>query len=161
MAAAAPESMSEKAIAIGLYAVASGIFTVFMPLPHVAGSRVVRQYLEQDVERDTGGRFLFTNDVEEAARGIVETSTASARRSSSRRCSTARARPPGAVAPRTVASYEQPRGVVAARLRPRPEPKPGPSAGGVSMRPTPLRRGPLPRLPQLRDRLRSRPLANG
>ena len=71
IAAAAPEAMSEKAITIGLYAVASGIYTAFLPVPRVAGSRVVRQYLEQDVEKDTGGRFLFTNDIEEAARGIL------------------------------------------------------------------------------------------
>ena len=71
IAAAAPEAMSEKAIAIGLYAVASGVFTAFTPVPRVAGSRVVRQYLEHDVERETGGRFLFTNDIEEAARGIL------------------------------------------------------------------------------------------
>jgi hypothetical protein len=63
--------MSEKAITIGLYAVASGIFTAFLPSPRVAGSRVVRKYLEEDIERETGGRFLFTNDIEEAARGIV------------------------------------------------------------------------------------------
>jgi carbon-monoxide dehydrogenase catalytic subunit len=71
IAAAAPEAMSEKAMTIGLYAVASGVFTAFTPVPRVAGSRVVRQYLEQDVERETGGRFLFTNDIEEAASGIL------------------------------------------------------------------------------------------
>lgn len=71
IAAAAPEAMSEKAITIGMYAVASGIFTVFMPVPHIAGSRVVRTYLEQDVELETGGRFLFTNDIDEAARSIL------------------------------------------------------------------------------------------
>jgi carbon-monoxide dehydrogenase catalytic subunit len=71
VAAAAPEAMSEKALTIGLYAVASGIFTAFTPVPRVAGSRVVRQYLEHDVERETGGRFLFTNDIEEAAVGIL------------------------------------------------------------------------------------------
>jgi carbon-monoxide dehydrogenase catalytic subunit len=71
IAAAAPEAMSEKAVTIGLYAVASGVFTAFTPVPRVAGSRVVRQYLEQDVERETGGRFLFTDDIEEAARGIL------------------------------------------------------------------------------------------
>jgi anaerobic carbon-monoxide dehydrogenase catalytic subunit len=71
IAAAAPEAMSEKAMTIGLYAVASGVFTAFTPVPRVAGSRVVRQYLEQDVERETGGRFLFTNDIEEAAQGIL------------------------------------------------------------------------------------------
>jgi carbon-monoxide dehydrogenase catalytic subunit len=71
VAAAAPEAMSEKAITIGLYAVASGIFTAFMPVPGVAGSRVVREYLEKGIEAETGGKFLFTNDVQEAARGIV------------------------------------------------------------------------------------------
>ena len=71
VAAAAPEAMSEKAITIGLYAVASGIFTAFLPVPRIAGSRVVRQYLEETVERETGGRFLFTDDVDEAARGIL------------------------------------------------------------------------------------------
>ena len=71
IAAAAPEAMSEKAVTIGLYAVASGVFTAFTPVPRVAGSRVVRQYLEHDVERETGGRFLFTNDIEEAAQGIL------------------------------------------------------------------------------------------
>jgi carbon-monoxide dehydrogenase catalytic subunit len=71
IAAAAPEAMSEKAITIGLYAVASGIFTAFLPVPRVAGSRVVREYLEGGVEQETGGRFLFTDDVEEAVQGIL------------------------------------------------------------------------------------------
>jgi carbon-monoxide dehydrogenase catalytic subunit len=71
IAAAAPEAMSEKAVTIGLYAVASGIFTAFMPAPRIAGSRVVRKYLEEDVEKETGGRFLFTDDIEAAASGIL------------------------------------------------------------------------------------------
>ncbi len=72
IAAAAPEAMSEKAITIGMYAVASGIFTAFMPVPRVAGSSVVRKYLEEDVERETGGRFLFTDDIDQAARAILD-----------------------------------------------------------------------------------------
>ena len=71
IAAAAPEAMSEKAVTIGLYAVASGVFTAFTPVPRVAGSRVVRQYLERDVEQETGGRFLFTDDIEEAGQAIL------------------------------------------------------------------------------------------
>ena len=71
VAAAAPEAMSEKAITIGMYAVASGIFTVFMPPPRIEGSRVVRKYLEEDVEREFGGKFLFTHDIEQAASAIV------------------------------------------------------------------------------------------
>jgi carbon-monoxide dehydrogenase catalytic subunit len=71
IAAAAPEAMSEKAVTIGMYAVASGIFTAFLPPPRIAGSRVVRKYLEEDVERETGGKFLFTGDIEEAAKAIL------------------------------------------------------------------------------------------
>jgi anaerobic carbon-monoxide dehydrogenase catalytic subunit len=111
IAAAAPESMSEKAIAIGLYAVASGIFTVFMPPPHLGGSRVVRQYLEEDVERDTGGKFLFTDDLDRAAQAIVETLD--------RKRAALKLAPmlygegaEGVVAPRTLATYDAPRGVV-------------------------------------------------
>ena len=114
--------MSEKAITIGLYAVASGIFTVFMPVPHVAGSRVVRQYLEHDVERETGGRFLFTDDIEEAARAIVERPrSASGRRSSSRPMMYGEGATPDAVAAaqsgRLRAAARSPR----PRLRPRPD----------------------------------------
>ena len=64
--------MSEKAVTIGLYAVASGIFTAFLPPPRIAGSRLVREYLESGVEREIGGKFLFTDNVDEAARGILE-----------------------------------------------------------------------------------------
>ena len=113
VAAAAPESMSEKAIAIGLYAVASGIFTVFMPPPHLAGSSVVRQYLEHDVERDTGGRFLFTNDVDEAARAIVATLDQKRAALKLAPMLYGEGADAGAVAPRTAQGYEQPRGVVA------------------------------------------------
>ena len=62
---------SGRRITIGLYAVASGIFTVFMPPPKIAGSSVVRQYLEQDVAAETGGRFLFTDDIDEAAEALI------------------------------------------------------------------------------------------
>ena len=72
VAAAAPEAMSEKAIAIGLYAVASGIFTAFLPVPKVGGAPAVRKYLEDEIERETGGKFLFTNDAEQAAQGIID-----------------------------------------------------------------------------------------
>ena len=113
VAAAAPEAMSEKAMAIGLYAVASGLFTVFMPPPHLAGSRVVRQYLEEDVERDTGGKFLFTSDVVHATQAIIEVLD--------RKRAALKLAPmlhgegavAGAVVPRTLETYDQPKGVVA------------------------------------------------
>ena len=72
VAAAAPEAMSEKAITIGFYAVASGISTVFMPVPKVGGSKQVRQYLEHDVEQETGGKFLFTDEIEAAAKALID-----------------------------------------------------------------------------------------
>jgi carbon-monoxide dehydrogenase catalytic subunit len=71
IAAAAPEAMSEKAITIGMYAVGSGIFTAFMPPPRIAGSRIVREYLEAGIERETGGKFFFTDDIDEAANAIL------------------------------------------------------------------------------------------
>jgi carbon-monoxide dehydrogenase catalytic subunit len=113
IAAAAPESMSEKAITIGLYAVASGAFTVFMPPPHLAGSRVVRQYLEHDVERDTGGRFLFTDDIVEATRAIVEVLDQKRAALKLAPVMYGDGAMPDAAASRSLTSYEAPRGVLA------------------------------------------------
>jgi anaerobic carbon-monoxide dehydrogenase catalytic subunit len=71
IAVAVPEAVDEEIITTGLCAIASGIYTVLMPEPDVAGSHILRQYLEGDVERDTGGRFSFAADIGEAARGIL------------------------------------------------------------------------------------------
>jgi carbon-monoxide dehydrogenase catalytic subunit len=114
VAAAAPEAMSEKAITIGLYAVASGIFTVFMPVPRVGGSSTVRRYLEEEVEKETGGKFLFTDSVEDAAEALV-------RRLDEKRKALKLAPMiyesgegvDAAGAPRSAMVYEQPKGVVA------------------------------------------------
>jgi carbon-monoxide dehydrogenase catalytic subunit len=113
IAAAAPEAMSEKAITIGLYAVASGAFTVFMPPPHLAGSRVVRQYLEHDVEQDTGGRFLFTDDIAEATQAIVEVLDQKRAALKLAPVMYGEGATPDAVAARSLQSYEAPRGVAA------------------------------------------------
>jgi anaerobic carbon-monoxide dehydrogenase catalytic subunit len=112
IAAAAPESMSEKALAIGMYAVASGIFTAFMPTPHLGGSRVVRQYLEADVERDTGGKFLFTDDLDQAAQAIIETLDRKRAALKLAPMMYGEGAAEGAVAPRSLATYDSPRGVV-------------------------------------------------
>ncbi|MFV0436809.1 MAG: anaerobic carbon-monoxide dehydrogenase catalytic subunit [Desulfopila sp.] len=56
-AGSAPEWMSEKAIAIGQYFVASGVYTVFgyhMPLD---GAPVFRDYLYKDMEKIYGGKW--------------------------------------------------------------------------------------------------------
>jgi carbon-monoxide dehydrogenase catalytic subunit len=114
VAAAAPEAMSEKAITIGMYAVASGVFTVFMPVPRVGGSAVVRRYLEEEVERETGGRFCFTDDVEAAAAALI--AHLDAKRRALKLAPLLHGAAPGSGhegAPRTLVDYEAPRGVVA------------------------------------------------
>jgi anaerobic carbon-monoxide dehydrogenase catalytic subunit len=62
VAGAAPEWMSEKAIAIGHYFVASGVFTVFgVGLP-VSGSRVFSDYLFKELESVLGGMWAVEPD---------------------------------------------------------------------------------------------------
>ena len=72
VAGAAPEWMSEKAISIGFYVVASGVFTVLGdPLP-VLGSKVVSEYLTGGMEEDFGGKFAFEKDPIKGAGLIIE-----------------------------------------------------------------------------------------
>ncbi len=55
-----PEWMSEKAIAIGQYFVASGVYTIFgLPFP-VTGSEAVLKYLTDEIEGLTGGKWGVT-----------------------------------------------------------------------------------------------------
>jgi carbon-monoxide dehydrogenase catalytic subunit len=71
-AAAAPEWMSEKAIAIGFYAVGSGAFTVLgEPLP-VEGAPGLKKYLTDDMEKTFGGKFAFEGDPIKAARRMID-----------------------------------------------------------------------------------------
>ncbi|MFH1735123.1 MAG: anaerobic carbon-monoxide dehydrogenase catalytic subunit [bacterium] len=72
VAAAAPEAMSEKAVAIGLYAVASGITTFFSPAPRVLGSPAVFDYLTKGIEKDFGAHWVFEPDPIKAAHGIIK-----------------------------------------------------------------------------------------
>ncbi len=72
VAAAAPEAMSEKAVAIGLYAVASGITTFYTPAPRILGSPAVFDYLTGGIQKDFGARWVFEDDPLRAARGIIE-----------------------------------------------------------------------------------------
>ncbi len=72
VAGAAPEWMSEKAISIGFYVVASGIFTVVGdPLP-VLGSKKVTDYLTGGMEEDYGACFAFEKDPVKGAQLIIE-----------------------------------------------------------------------------------------
>jgi carbon-monoxide dehydrogenase catalytic subunit len=62
-AGCAPEWMSEKAITIGLYFVASGVYTVFGASPFATlGSKNLTDYLTSGLEEVVGGRFEFCDD---------------------------------------------------------------------------------------------------
>jgi carbon-monoxide dehydrogenase catalytic subunit len=72
VAGAAPEWMSEKAVSIGMYFVASGVFTVIAePLP-VLGAPNLTRYLTDEVEKDVGGKWAFERDPIKAAHLMIE-----------------------------------------------------------------------------------------
>jgi anaerobic carbon-monoxide dehydrogenase catalytic subunit len=71
-AAAAPEWMSEKAVAIGFYAVASGAYTVLgEPLP-IQGAPGLVKFLTEDVGDLFGGKFAFEGDSVKAAQLMID-----------------------------------------------------------------------------------------
>jgi carbon-monoxide dehydrogenase catalytic subunit len=72
VAGSAPEWMSEKAVAIGFYFVASGVLTHFGTPHPVLGSPAVHRFITEEVERLVGGRFLFETDMTKAASRIIE-----------------------------------------------------------------------------------------
>jgi len=68
VAGACLESISEKAIAIGQYFVASGLLVVFgEELLPVSGSANVSEYLFKEIEKDLGGRWAVESDPVKAA----------------------------------------------------------------------------------------------
>ncbi|MCF8095915.1 MAG: anaerobic carbon-monoxide dehydrogenase catalytic subunit [Desulfobacteraceae bacterium] len=67
LAGAAPEWYSEKAVAIGAYTVASGIYTVLGPMPPVAGSMNVVELLTKGLNDVVGAAFSVEPDPENAA----------------------------------------------------------------------------------------------
>lgn len=71
-AGAAPEWMSEKAVAIGHYFVASGLYVVLGHPLYVAGSENVEKLLTEGMENITGGKFAWIPDPVEAAESILE-----------------------------------------------------------------------------------------
>lgn len=72
VAGAAPEWMTEKAVAIGAYVVASGIFTVLGPIPPVLGSKNVTELLTQGLGDVVGATFAVEPDPEKAAELIIK-----------------------------------------------------------------------------------------
>jgi len=72
VAGAAPEWMSEKAISIGMYVVASGIFTVVNPPLPVEGSPRVVELLTKTFEKHFGATWAFEEDPIKAAHLMID-----------------------------------------------------------------------------------------
>ncbi len=71
-AGAAPEWMSEKAVSIGFYVAASGIFTVLgNPFP-IMGAPNLSDYVYGGMEKDYGGYFAYEKDPIKAAHLIID-----------------------------------------------------------------------------------------
>jgi len=70
-AGAAPEWMSEKAVSIGAYVVASGVFTVLGTVPQVLGSPVVTELLTQGANDVVGAAFAVETDPFKAAELMI------------------------------------------------------------------------------------------
>ncbi|MBI2909852.1 MAG: anaerobic carbon-monoxide dehydrogenase catalytic subunit [Chloroflexi bacterium] len=62
VAGIAPEWMSEKALCIGLYAVASGIYTIFGVKSPISGSPEVTELVSKGWESELGGKLEFEPD---------------------------------------------------------------------------------------------------
>lgn len=69
---AAPEWMSEKAVAIGTYVVASGIDTFLGVTPQVTGSEYFVELMTDRIEEKVGAKFYFEENPVECARKIIE-----------------------------------------------------------------------------------------
>jgi len=70
-AGAAPEWMSEKAISIGQYFVASGVYTLFGVNLPTTGAPVFQQYLFEELEKIYGGKWDLAADPIEMARKMI------------------------------------------------------------------------------------------
>jgi len=66
-AGACLEAMSEKAISIGHYCVASGLLVVFNQTLPVLGSPIIKKYLFEEIEEELGGKWAVETDPIKAA----------------------------------------------------------------------------------------------
>ena len=73
LAGACLESITEKAISIGQYFVASGVYVMFAKelFPYL-GSENVKNYLLDEIEKDFGGRWALESDPVKAAKMMLE-----------------------------------------------------------------------------------------
>ncbi|EAX48202.1 carbon-monoxide dehydrogenase, catalytic subunit [Thermosinus carboxydivorans Nor1] len=71
LVASAPELMSEKAVAIGTWAVTLGIPTHIGIVPQIMGSSVVAEFLTEKAKDLLGGYFIVETNPEQAAAKLV------------------------------------------------------------------------------------------
>ncbi len=71
-AGCAPEWMSEKAVSIGQYFVASGVYTVFGVTWPTLGSQELSDFLFKDYEKICGGKWDFETDPIKMAHMMIE-----------------------------------------------------------------------------------------
>ncbi|MFQ6136679.1 MAG: hypothetical protein ACE5PM_05825 [Candidatus Hydrothermarchaeales archaeon] len=62
VAASAPEYNTEKALAIGTWAMALGVLVHVNPVPKITGSELVTKILTRDAEDLLGGKFFVSSD---------------------------------------------------------------------------------------------------
>ncbi|MCJ7544537.1 MAG: anaerobic carbon-monoxide dehydrogenase catalytic subunit [Phycisphaerae bacterium] len=72
VAGAAPEWMSEKAVAIGFYVIASGVYTVLGESLPILGAPELTNFLCGGIEKLFGGKFAFEPDPVKAARMMID-----------------------------------------------------------------------------------------
>jgi carbon-monoxide dehydrogenase catalytic subunit len=72
VAGVAPEWMSEKAVAIGQYFVASGVYTIFGVTWPTLGSKEVTDYLFKEMEHIYGGKWDFELDPYRMAKLVID-----------------------------------------------------------------------------------------
>ncbi|MBI1747223.1 MAG: anaerobic carbon-monoxide dehydrogenase catalytic subunit [Acidobacteria bacterium] len=68
----APEWMSEKAVAIGHYFVASGVDVILGRPFYTLGSQALTKYLCEDLQEIVGAKFHYISDVNQAIETVVE-----------------------------------------------------------------------------------------
>lgn len=71
-AGAAPEWMSEKAVSIGAYVVASGVFTVLGTVPQILGSPAVTELLTKGADDVVGAVFAVETDPFKCAKLMID-----------------------------------------------------------------------------------------
>jgi anaerobic carbon-monoxide dehydrogenase catalytic subunit len=72
LAGAAPEWVSEKAVAIGHYFVGSGVYVVLGSPLHTQGRKQLTEFLTESIENDIGVKFAWNENPVEQARMIID-----------------------------------------------------------------------------------------